>query len=107
MEETITGLGVFLMVTVIVFILARYNFLVQKMKLEQGGGHASAKNSYSFMDIGCIVFSFGIGLGISSIFTILDLAEDTMYLLIYATIFTCGGLGLMVAHYIRKKIGRT
>ncbi|BFP41427.1 hypothetical protein L0P88_11660 [Muricauda sp. SCSIO 64092] len=106
MEETITGLGVLIMITLIVFILARYNFLIKKMRMERGDNSAFARNSYSFMDIGCIVLSFGIGLGISSIFTTLEIREDTMYLLIYATIFTCGGIGLMVAHYIRKKVGK-
>ena len=66
-------------------------------------GTSSNRNRY--LEIGCIILGMGVGLGFSAIFTVLDLSEDTMDLLIYGTIMMFGGLGLVGAHYIRQRGG--
>lgn len=105
LENVIMGVSVFGSAVLVVYILARYNYLIKKVIAENGGSPGAGKRRFSYMDVGCIVLSLGIGLGVSSIFTTMDLAEDTMDLLIYSTILVCGGLGLMLAHFIRRKFG--
>ncbi len=103
LENLIMAVSVFGSAVLVIFILARYNYLIKKVIAENGGTPATAKSRYTYMDLGFIVLSLGVGLGISSIFTTLNLSEDTMDLLIYATILICGGIGLMLAHYFRKR----
>lgn len=105
LENVIMGVSLFGSVVLVIYILARYNYLIKKAIAENGGSPGAAKSRYSYMDVGCIILSLGVGLGLSSVFTTMDLAEDTMDLLIYSTILICGGLGLMLAHYIRRKFG--
>ncbi|MEB2777350.1 hypothetical protein SYJ56_18695 [Algoriphagus sp. D3-2-R+10] len=90
-------------VTLIIFILAKYNYGIKKAAIERGFNPNERKKKYTFMEIGCIVLSLGIGFGISSIFTTMMLPEDTFYFLVYATLFSCGGIGLMAAHFIRAR----
>lgn len=91
-------------VVLIIFILSRHYYLVKKVIAENGFNPNDKKRKYNFLDIGCIVLSLGIGLGISSIYTTWRLSENTFYFLVYATIFICGGIGLIVSHFIRRKL---
>ena len=56
-----------------------------------------------YLDIGCILLSLGVGLMVSTIFTTMELTEDTADLLIWGTILIFGAIGLLVAHWLRKK----
>ncbi|MCH2192816.1 hypothetical protein [Kordia sp.] len=87
----------------IVFILARYNYLIKKAMVERGltEGLAAAKTRY--IDIGCIILGLGVGMIISSFFTELDLEEGTMELIVWGIILIFGGLGVVGAHFLRKR----
>ena len=91
-------------ILLIVFIIARYTYLVKKMMIEKGVYLEQKVNKFKYLDIGCIVFGLGLGLFVSSIFTTMDLLEDTMDLLVWGTILVFGAAGLIVAHFIRKKL---
>lgn len=93
---TIFGSGV-----LVIFIIAKYTYMTKKIFAEKGMEDTASKMSYS--EIACIVIGIALGLGVSSVFTVMDLSEDTMDMLIYATILVGGGLGLLCAHFIRKK----
>ena len=103
LDDLIMAIAVFGSAILITFILAKYNYLIKKVIAENGGNTGVEKSRFSLMDVACIVISLGVGLGISSIITVLNLSEDTMDLIIYSIISICGGLGLMAAHYLRKK----
>ena len=106
-NQTTEILGALLLVTTIVsvvFIIAKYNYLIKKTMIEKGVYIERVNNRFRYLDIGCIVFGLGIGLLVSSIFTTIELTEDTMDLLIGGTILIFGAAGLVLAHYIRKRL---
>ena len=100
-ESMAVIISIFGSAVLVIFVLAKYNYLIKKAYAEKGL-QASGKR-VNYMEIGCIVIGIAIGLGTSSIFTVMPLAEDTMELLIYSTILLGGGLGLLAAHYRRNK----
>jgi|GEM_PF-1417928 len=101
LESIVVVTSIFGSVVLVIFILAKYNYLVKKAYAEKG--LRASEKRVNYMEIACIVIGLAIGLGISSIFTVMPLAEDTMELLIYSTILLGGGLGLFAAHYRRDK----
>ncbi|MEM6686648.1 MAG: hypothetical protein AAF617_12775 [Bacteroidota bacterium] len=88
----------------IIFILARYNYLIKKAMIERGLTQELSNTNTRFVDAGCIVFGLGIGMIISSFFTELDIAEGTMELIVWGIILICGGLGVIGAHFLRKRM---
>ena len=74
--------------------------------IEEGIYIENKTSKFKYLDIGCIVFGLGIGLLVSSVFTTMDLLEDTMDLLVWGTILIFGAAGLIVAHFIRKRLER-
>lgn len=95
----------FISCVLIIYILARYNYLIKKLAAEKGFDPIRNRGKYGFVEIGCMVLSIGIGLGICSIYTTIELPEDTFYFLVYSTLFICGGLGLFAANFTRRKLG--
>lgn len=100
-ENIIVSICVFGSGVLVIFILAKYNYLLKRALAEKG--IAPNKIKISYLEIACIIIGIGIGLGTSSIFTVMNLSEDTMDLLIWAVILLGGGLGLFAAHFIRQK----
>ena len=107
MEKLNEALSLLALITgfvIIAFIIAKYTYLIKKAMIEKGLATAQSNTSKAkYIDIGCIVIGLGLGLLTSSIFTVMELSEGTMELLIYGTILIFGGLSLVVAHYMRKK----
>lgn len=101
LENIVLTISLFISAVLVIFIIAKYNYLIRKAMIEKGTEVDKRKMNY--LDSGCIVLGVGVGLGISSVFTVMDLSEDTMDLLIYSVILICGGLGLVAAHLIRAK----
>lgn len=101
LETIFLSIAIFGSGVLVIFIIAKYSYLTKKVFAEKGMPHDASKMSYP--EIACIVIGIALGLGASSAFTILDLPEDTMDMLIYATVLLGGGLGLLCAHFIRKK----
>ncbi|WP_299113928.1 hypothetical protein [uncultured Winogradskyella sp.] len=97
---TIIVLGLLL----VVFIIARYTYLIKKEMISKGIYLENRTVKYKYLDIGCIVFGLGIGLLVSSIFTELNLTEDTTDLLVWGTILIFAAAGLVAAHFIRKRL---
>lgn len=100
-ESIVVSICVFGSGVLVIFIIARYNYLLKKALAEKGIVATTRKINYA--EIGCIVIGIAIGLGTSSIFTAMNLSEDAMDLLIWAVILVGGGLGLFAAHFIREK----
>lgn len=88
----------------VIFIIARYTFLIKKEMIHKGIYLENREVKYKYLDIGCIVFGLGVGLLVSSIFTSMSLTEDTTDLLVWGTILIFGAAGLVAAHFIRKKL---
>ena len=106
MEDIQEALGaLFLMagVVTIVYIIARYSYLIKKAMIEKGLANPQSTQKMHYLDMGCIVLSLGLGLMVSTLFTTMDLTEDTADLLIWGTILVFGAMGLLVAHWLRKR----
>lgn len=100
LESILVSICVFGSAVLIVFIIAKYNYLLKKSLAEKGIAPNSIRIQYA--EIACIVMGIGAGLGTSSLFTSMRLSEDTLELLIWAVIVMGGGLGLFGAHFIRQ-----
>lgn len=101
-ESVVLSISIFGSAVLIIFILAKYNYLIKKAYAEKGMQVSRHRTNYK--EIACIVIGIAIGLGVSSVFTVMALPEDTMDLLVYATILLGGGAGLFAAHNSRKKV---
>ena len=104
-NETLGGLIITGGAVAIVYILARYNYLIKKAAFDRGISLQERRQRWRYLDLGCILLGLGIGLAVSSIFTFFDLKEDTMDLLVWATILIFGSLGMLATHFIRKILG--
>lgn len=107
MENLAEGLAIVSILcgtVLIVFIVARYTYLVKKTMIEKGLTTLQPNLKLKYLDIGCIVIGLGVGIMISSIFTTMEISEDTMDLLVWGTILIFGGFSLIIAHFIRKKL---
>ncbi|MFH6605081.1 DUF6249 domain-containing protein [Maribacter algicola] len=102
-EEALGALFLMAGVVAVVYIVARYNYLVKKAMIEKGLANPNTPNKMQYLDIGCITLSLGLGLMASTIFTTMELTEDTADLLIWGTILIFGAIGLLVAHWLRKR----
>lgn len=103
-DSIVMSISVFGSAVLVIFIIAKYNYLIKKAYAEKGMQGSGHKTNYK--EIACIVIGIAIGLGASSIFTLLVLPEETMELLVYATILLGGGAGLFAAHNSRKQVER-
>ncbi|MEM1338755.1 MAG: hypothetical protein AAF634_09745 [Bacteroidota bacterium] len=104
MTEILGGLLLMAALVTIVFIIAKYNYLIKKAMIEKDIYVKRVTMRYRYLDLGCIVFGLGVGLLVSSIFTYTEMNGDTIDLLIWGTILIFGAGGLILAHFIRKKL---
>ena len=102
-QEALAALFLMAGVVTVVYIIARYSYLIKKAMIEKGLTNPNTSNKMQYLDIGCIILSLGLGLMVSTIFTTMELTEDTADLLIWGTILIFGAIGLLVAHWLRKR----
>ncbi len=89
---------------VVVFILAKYNYLIKKAMIEKGLiANQLTNQKLKYLDVGCIIVGLGLGFIVSSIYTEMNLSEDTTDLLAWGTIAIFGGISVILAHFLRKK----
>lgn len=105
-QETLLGIAFFALITIILFIIARYTYLIRKAMAENGLAPSRAITKMKLLSIGGILVGLGIGLMVSSLFTLMELQEETADLLIWGTIVIFGGIGLISAHFLDQKFGR-
>lgn len=105
-QEVIFGIAFFALITTAIFIIARYTYLIRKVMAENGLEPPKVISKSRFIHFGGILIGLGIGLMVSSIFTAMNLSEDTADLLIWGTIVLFGGFGLIIANRLEDKLGR-
>lgn len=92
-------------VVVVVFIIAKYTYLIKKAMIEKGLVSPTNSRKMQYIDLGCIIGGLGIGLMVSTIYTSMELSEDTTDLFVWGTILLFGAIGLLAAHFLRRKFG--
>lgn len=92
-------------VVVVVFIIAKYTYLIKKAMIEKGLVSQTNSRKMQYIDLGCIIGGLGIGLMVSTIYTSMELSEDTTDLFVWGTILLFGAIGLLAAHFLRRKFG--
>lgn len=105
-QELIFGIVFFILITTVIFIIARYTYLIRKAMAENGLQPPKIITKSRLINLGGILIGLGLGLMVSSVFTVLDLTEDTADLLIWGTIVLFGGFGLIVAHVLSEKFDK-
>jgi len=104
LEDVFVPIAFFAMIALIVYFTSKYNYQTKKAILDKGGNIELVKKKFPFLEIGLTILGIGLGLGFSVIPQSSDLPEDSKQLLIGACILLCGGLGLVSAFFIRKKL---
>ncbi len=104
-QDALGGLLLMAGLVVVVFIIAKYTYLIKKAMIEKGIVSQSNSRKMLYIDLGCIIGSLGVGLMVSTVYTTLELSEDATDLLVWGTILICGAIGLMAAHFLRRKFG--
>jgi len=105
LNETLGGLIITAGLVAIVYIIAKYNYLIRKMMIEKGMEAPNMFRKSRLIDFACISFFLGIGVLVSAFYTNLPFEEDTMDLLIWGTFLVVGSFGPALAYVIRKKSG--
>ncbi|NVK55470.1 MAG: hypothetical protein HWE26_07635 [Alteromonadaceae bacterium] len=103
MEDVLFGSVLFGLITLVVFILSRYNYLIKKTAYENGLKPNESYFKLRMFEAGCTIVGVGIGLGFSSIFMEMGLLPVTEELLIYSFTLCFGGAGMIVSHLARKR----
>ncbi|MEM7087159.1 MAG: hypothetical protein AAF489_13310 [Bacteroidota bacterium] len=106
LNEALGMLAIIIGLVSVVFIIAKYTYLIKKAMIEKGVMNQPNHRRTTYTDIGCIILGLGIGFMVSSIFTEMNLSEDTTDLLVWGTISIFGGLSLLLAHFVRRKLER-
>lgn len=104
-KDLLMGLGMLTGIVSIVFIIVRYTYLTKRAMIDRGLSSEPSNVKFRYLDIGSIVMGLGVGLMVSSVFTTMELSEDTTDLLVWGTILISGSIGLILAHFIRRKLG--
>lgn len=106
MEDFQDAIGALVLMSGLVtvaYIIARYTYLVKKAMIENGLASPTKSKRIMFIDFGCILGGIGLGLMVSSIFSAMDLDENTTDLLAWGTILIFGAAGMILAHFLRNK----
>ena len=104
-QDAIGAVALMSGLVVVVYIIARYTYLVKKAMIEKGLASPTKSTRIMFIDFGCILGGIGLGLIVSSIFSVMDLVENTTDLLVWGTILIFGAVGMVLAHFLRNKFG--
>jgi len=105
-EDILVPLAFFALVFLIFFYTARYNFQIKKEILERGGNIEMTKRKFPLLEIGLTALGVGLGLAVSVIPQSLNLPEESKGILIGASVLLFGGLGLVSAFIIRRRIDK-
>ena len=107
MEEEIGAfipIAIFAMVVLIVFFSAKYRYQTRKAIIEKGNNIEFPKRKYYFLEFGGIMVGIGLGLALAALVQSSGLNNGTKLMMSFALPSFFGGLGLIVAYFIRRKL---
>lgn len=104
LAEIFVPITFFSLIFLIVYFTSKFNYQIKKAILDKGGNIELTKRKFPFLEIGLTILGFGLGLAISVIPQSSNLSVDAKDLLTGGCILFFGGLGLVSAFFIKKKI---
>ncbi len=109
MEATISELvpfALFTMVVLIVYFSVKYRYQTRKAIIEKGGNIEFPKRKFYFLEMGGVLLGVGLGLAIAALVHSSSMNQETKLMMSFALPTFFGGLGLVIAYNIRRKIGK-
>ena len=100
MNETIGGLIIITGLVLIVWIIAKYTYLIKKTLADQGLAGKASGPKISKMDVIFSVAGIGIGLLMVAYLSSMSIEEDILDPLSWGIILICASAGLFVANKI-------
>jgi hypothetical protein len=104
LAEIFVPITFFALIGLILYFTLKYNYQIKKTILEKGGSIEVTKKRFPLLEIGLSLIGLGLGLAVSVIPQSTNLPDDSKGLLIGACILLFGGLGLISAFIIRRRI---
>ena len=68
LNESLMMLAIAAGFVTVVFIIAKYAYLIKKAMIEKGLANEESNSKAKYIDIGCIVIGLGLGFIVSSVF---------------------------------------
>ena len=81
----------------IVYFLARFTYLIKRMRIEKGLPEPSPQNRLSKWEFAGIAIGIGVALLVSAPFSLLEWEENILDLLTWGLVLIMGAIGLMLA----------
>lgn len=94
----------FSMIVLIVYFVSKYKSQTRLAIIEKGGNIEFPKKKMRYLEIGFAIIGFGIGLAIAAFTSTIPMPEESMILSNFAFPLIFGGLGLVSAYFIRRKL---
>jgi len=105
MEDIFVPVAFFASIVLVVYFTTKFNYQIRKAILEKGGDIGlDSKMKFPFLEIGLTILGIGLGLAISVIPQISNLPHYAKDVLSGACILLFGGLGLVSAFFIRRRL---
>lgn len=104
--DFLTALTMVIGIISIVFILAKYNFLVKKAMYENNATPPDPSVRLTAIDFGFVLVGIGFGLGVATLFILFELKPIVEELVLYIFPLVFGGLSLVVSYLFKKKLAK-
>ncbi len=104
LAEIFIPVSFFALIILVVYFTSKFNYQTKKAILEKGGKIELHKRKFPFLELGLTILGIALGLAFAVIPQSLNLSEDAKGLLIGASILFFGGLGLISAFFIRRRL---
>jgi hypothetical protein len=102
--EMFVPIAFFAMIVLLVYFTSKYNYQTKKALLEKGVNIELTKRRFPFLEIGFTAIGIGLGLALAVFPLASNLSEESKGLLIAAFTTLFGGVGLVTAFLIRRRL---
>ncbi|MFV0291536.1 MAG: hypothetical protein ACK5IJ_11680 [Mangrovibacterium sp.] len=94
----------FTMAALMVYWVMKYRYQTKKAILEKGGDISESKRPFPFLEVGLMAIGIGVGLAIGTAFQFMAIPAEAVDKITGACMLLFGGLGIVIAFFIRRKI---
>ena len=106
-ESVINTGGFFATLTLAVFFVARYQYRVKRMIVEQGGDPYASRSRTRYLEYAAIVAGVALGIVVAALVSESGLAQSLREYLGFGAVLLGAAAGLVGAHYIKGRLGES